>query len=56
VIPEGSKEQARPDIKPGRAYLTLAITDKNGNRRIVECEADIAPPGIRVNEPQPEGN
>jgi hypothetical protein len=46
VTETGSNDQARPELKPGRAYLQLAITDKDGNRRIVDCEADIVAPRL----------
>lgn len=54
MIPEAGNEQARPDLKAGRAYLKLAITDKNGVTRVVDCEADITPPRVHMNE-EPRG-
>jgi hypothetical protein len=51
VIEGDRQDEARPALKAGRACLTLLITDKDGNKRVVECEADISPPGIQINQP-----
>jgi len=56
VIPEGAKDEARPAPEAGRASLRLLIRDKDGNERIVDCEANIAPPVVLVNQPETQGS
>lgn len=52
MIPEGAQDEARPGLEPGRAYLRLLITDKDGNQRVVECDANlIKTPRLLINQP-----
>ena len=47
-------EQARPVPEAGRAHFNIRITKPDGASRDVECEADIKPARLALDEPFPQ--